>query len=341
MFGRNAWRTAARCNRSMRSYASNAPSHGGKLRIGYVPGPPLPIIPNITETIPLTARPAEHFATPLQFAQRHFALDADLIPQPEGTGALASRLKASEPERQLDVAFGLTEGFIADLGKTRAAGDDAGYALVGTYVQSPLRWALSTGGTRDDITSVEGLKGTKVGVSRVGSGSYVMSFVLAEEKGWGQEAFEVVPLGKFEELRRGVKEGSADWFMWDHTTSSKFWGNGELKRIGEIYTPWPSWTIAARNRIPTDELEEVMQKVNQGVQYFQENVDQAIEHITGTMHYSEKDAREWLATVRFSEDVVGVDPAVVDRTAETLRKVGVLGEGSGGSEEMVAILRGA
>ena len=171
-----------------------------------------------------------------------------------------------------------------------------------------------------------------------------MSYVLADQKGWfGGEgaAFEVVPLGKFAELREGVKSGKADWFMWDHTTTSKFWANGELKRIGEIYTPWPSWTIAARSRVPAEVVEDMMAKVNQGVKHFLEHEDEVIEHITTTMEYSEKDAREWLKTVKFSEDVVGMDPAMVDSTAELLRKTGVIKEGSGGSDWMVSILRGA
>lgn len=171
-----------------------------------------------------------------------------------------------------------------------------------------------------------------------------MSFVLADQRGWmeqGKETFEVVPLGKFEQLREGVNAGKADWFMWDHTTSQKYWENGELKRIGEIHTPWPSWTIAARSRVLSEELEDLMQKVNQGVAHFTANEEEVIRHITGTMHYSEKDAREWLKTVQFSEDVVGVDPGMVDQTADTLRKTGVLGEGSGGSDWMVSILRGA
>lgn len=242
------------------------------------------------------------------------------------------------------MAFGLTEGFIADLGKSKAAGQHAGYTLAGTYVQSPLRWAISTGGRRDDITDVEGLKGTKVGVSRIGSGSYVMSFVLAEQKGWmeaGTDTFDVVPLGKFAELREGVNAGTADWFMWDHTTTRKFWGNGELKRIGEIYTPWPSWTIAVRDSVARERAEEMMGEVNRGVARFVEDEEEVVRHVTGTMHYSEEDAREWLKTVQFSDDVVGVDPAMVDSTVEMLRKAGVLGEGSGGSDWMVSILRGA
>lgn len=288
---------------------------------------------------------AEHFATPLSFAQKHFGLDAELIPEPTGTGALSSRLKAHEPDRQLDVSFGLTEGFIADLGKTKSAGFDAGYQLAGTFVQSPLRWALSTGAARDDISDVDALKGTKCGVSRIGSGSNVMSFVLADQKGWLEgglvDVFEVVPLKTFEKLREGVTQGKADWFMWDHTTTSKYWQNGELKRIGEIYTPWPSWTIAAREQVPQEQMDDLMTKVNQGIEYFVENPEAAIEHITSTMHYSEEDAREWMKTVKFSEDVMGVDPAMVDDTADTLRKVGVLNDGSGGSDWMISILRGA
>jgi drug/metabolite transporter superfamily protein YnfA len=63
----------------------------------------------------------------------------------------------------------LTEGFVADLGKSRVAGDgDAAYGLVGTYVESPLRWAISTGKEREDVRDVEGLKGSRVGVSRIG-----------------------------------------------------------------------------------------------------------------------------------------------------------------------------
>ena len=45
-------------------------------------------------------------------------------------------------------------------------------------------WAISTGADRPDITSVDSLKGGRIGVSRIGSGSYVMGFVLADKHGW-------------------------------------------------------------------------------------------------------------------------------------------------------------
>lgn len=82
------------------------------LRIGYVP---------------------EHFSTPLFFAQKHFDLDAKLIAFPSGTGHMVTAIRAGE----IDVAIGLTEGWIAGLGKKDVQGD-GGYRLVGTYVLTPL-----------------------------------------------------------------------------------------------------------------------------------------------------------------------------------------------------------
>lgn len=284
----------------------------------------------------------EHFSTPLAFAQQHFSLDANLIPVPTGTGDLAARLKTTGEEDKLDVAIGLTEGFVADLGKSKAAGKTPGYGLVGTYVDSPLRWAISTGANRQDVNSVADLKGKKVGVSRIGSGSYVMSYVLADQQGWlgaGQKAFaEHVPVGKFDALRSAVRDSTADFFMWEHFTTKHYWDNGELKRVGEIYTPWPSWMIAARD--PTDErLQTMAEKINMGVQYYQEHREEAIGHITGTMEYSKRDAEEWMKTVEFTQDVRGVDPGVIDKTIEILRKGGVLDEKAGSGAEMAAIKR--
>jgi hypothetical protein len=82
------------------------------LRIGFVP---------------------EHFSTPLYFAQKQFGLDATLVPFLSGTGHMITALRSGE----IDVGIGLTEGWVAGLGKGDMEGD-AGYKIVGTYVDSPL-----------------------------------------------------------------------------------------------------------------------------------------------------------------------------------------------------------
>ena len=65
---------------------------------------------------------------------------------------------------EIDIGIGLTEGWITALGKQEGA---AGFKLVGTYVETPLCWAISTGIDRE-LNSDKELEGKKIGVSRVG-----------------------------------------------------------------------------------------------------------------------------------------------------------------------------
>lgn len=119
---------------------------------------------------------------------------------------------------EIDIGVGLTEGWVAAMGKAQEAQKDAGFKVVGTYVETPLCWAISTGARRDELNGVKDLKGKRVGVSRIGSGSYVMSFVLADQEGWLEpqsgSPFPVEPLNTFLNLREGVNNGTADFFMW-------------------------------------------------------------------------------------------------------------------------------
>lgn len=284
----------------------------------------------------------EHFSTPLEFAKKHYGLESRLLPFPSGTGHMVTALQAGE----IDVGVGLTEGWVAALGKAQAAREDAGFRVVGTYVETPLCWAISTG-SRRELNGIQDLKGKKVGVSRIGSGSYVMSFVLADQQGWldpssDSPPFPIEVLNTFSSLRDGVNDSTADFFMWEHFTSKRYYDNGEIKRIGEIYTPWSSWKIVAKNDllhpenwsttrnaskpILKDELEDALQKINKGVKHFEENQEEAIQYISTKLDYSEEDAREWLKTVRFAHDVRGVDRDVVDKTVGILQKAGVLTE---------------
>ncbi|KAI9670837.1 MAG: hypothetical protein M1829_004726 [Trizodia sp. TS-e1964] len=302
----------------------------------------------------------EHFSTPLHLALTRFALAATLRAFPAGTGHMVAAMRAGE----LDVAVGLTEGWIAGLGRatscssssaaaaeSAALDPDPGYRLVGTYVQSPLCWAIATGAAREDVVRVEALRGARLGVSRVGSGSFVMGYVLAEGLGWlarraegepSSSPFTVVPLEALAQLRAGVVSGAADFFLWEHFTTKQHFDSGELRRVGEIYTPWPSWMVVASTALlaaADGRLEAFFQKVDLGVAYFEGNVEEVVGLVVG-MGYSEEDARAWLPTVRFVKEVKGVDAEVVRGTMETLRKAGVLKPDRGmGVDEMIAFIK--
>lgn len=177
-------------------------------------------------------------------------------------------------------------------------------------------------------------------MSRIGSGSYVMGFVLADQHGWLPSSTDVAPysqfvvLDTFEKLRKAVNSGEADFFMWEHFTSKRYYDSGEIRKVGEIYTPWSSWKIVASTALMKDEkLEErvgfLFGKLDQGIKHFDENKEEAVKYISTELDYSEEDAREWMKTVRFPTHTEGVDPQVVESTVQILRKAGVLCEGKG------------
>ena len=200
-------------------------------------------------------------------------------------------------------------------------------------------WAISAGATRNDLTSVDDLKGGKIGVSRIGSGSYVMGFVLADQRGWlspsaSSPFSDTVVLDNFKNLRDGVNSDKADFFMWEHFTSKKFYDSGEIKRVGEIYTPWSSWKIVASTKLCSTgtmdhRVEEMFGKLDKGIKYFEENQDEAVQYISSQLGYTTSDATEWLKTVRFPAATRGVKSEVVDNCVAILQKAGVLEKGKG------------
>ncbi|PWY79621.1 uracil-DNA glycosylase [Aspergillus heteromorphus CBS 117.55] len=266
-------------------------------------------------------------------------------------------------EKEIDIGIGLTEGWVAGLaGKQQAQKDPAegGYKVVGHWVDTPLRWAIVTGREREDIQSVADLKDKRVGVSRLGSGSHIMSFVLAQQQGWQSDSLSTVPLGPFQALRNGVTGSdpaqpelppnpTAEFFMWEHFTTKPYFHPTEekpqppLKKIGEIYTPWPSWMVVAStstfsNVEVNGKLEQLLKFLDQGVKDFQADLPQVVQLLgTGELGctYGEEDATEWLKDVRFTGEVRGVQRAIIEGVVDVLKVAGVI-DTSMSNDEAVA-----
>lgn len=277
------------------------------LRVGYVP---------------------EHFSTPLHFAQRHGffeqqGLQVNLIPYPSGTGHMITSLESQE----LDIAIGLTEAFVR--GTLKDTSKPPSYEIESTYVSSPLNWAVSTGVHRDDINDLSQLEGARIGVSRIGSGSYVMSFVLARDQGFQSEPpFSSWPVcDTFAGLRAAVNASQCDAFMWEYFTTRAYYerANGraepELKMIGNILTPWASWVVVRATPLAPATMAKFQTALRGGIEHFRGHADEAVEFISTALPYSRRDAREWLATVRFE-----IAPArdAAQKAERVLRMSGVL-----------------
>ncbi|KAF9246690.1 hypothetical protein DTO006G1_1120 [Penicillium roqueforti] len=318
------------------------------VRIGYVP---------------------EHYLTPLHLALRSPAVSSlpfkiVATPFPSGTGHMITSLRGNE----IDVAIGLTEGWVAGLaGKQQASQTspdaDGGYKVVGHWVDNPLRWAIVTGRNRDEITGVSDLKDKRVGVSRLGSGSHIMSFVLAQQQGWKADSLTTVPLGPFGPLRDGVSgldaskpdqaaNPSAEFFMWEEFTTKPYFHptaerpNPPLKKIGEIFTPWPSWMIVASTALfPNPEkdqrLESLFQALDQGIKDFEADTAHVVKLLgTGELgcNYVEEDATEWLKDVKFTNATRGVDDKIIGGVVDVLKVAGVIDSAMSNDEAIQRVI---
>lgn len=176
-----------------------------------------------------------------------------------------------------------------------------------------------------------------------------MGFVLADEQGWLSSSpasksspyADTVALNTFANLRKAVNTGEADFFMWEHFTSKRYYDSGEIRKVGEIYTPWSSWKIVASTKLTEKGLDgrvtDLFEKLDKGIKHFNENHEEAVKYISTELDYSEEDAREWLKTVKFPEHTKGVDYEVVEKTVKILQKAGVLADGKGLSAEAMIV----
>lgn len=220
----------------------------------------------------------------------------------------------------MDLIVALTEGLVADIAK----GSDL--RLLGTYVESPLCWAISAG-ANSSIQTLEDLKGKKWGISRLTSGSHLMVFVLANQRGWNPEtdlSFEVK--GDFQNLRNSVNDGSTAAFMWETFTTKPFHDSGEIRRIGDIMTPWPCFMIAATKATidaKAQAIQATLAAVREACKIFHSEEDTMPGIVAERYGLKLEDARKWYAGVKISA-TKAISEAALERTISTLADVKVL-----------------
>jgi len=277
----------------------------------------------------------EHFNYPISMAidRRMYQTRAmpQFVIQRCGTGAMISNLK----NKSVDVIIALTEGLVSEIAKNRSD-----IRIIGTYVQSPLCWAISaakdsttTGPLKRPIRSVDDLDGATWAVSRMGSGSHLMASVLAATKGWKSGAkFQVT--GKFKALRDSVNAGDTDAFMWETFTTKPYHDSGEVRRVGEIYTPWPCFMIATRSDVIESrkkDLRELIMGMSRAAKAFNEESKTMPSFVAKQFGLKLQDAQAWYEKV----DIVSttkVDPQALLKAQAALVNAGVLTPAQGSLE---------
>jgi len=236
---------------------------------------------------------------------------------PEGTGKMAQKLESG----QVDMAIMLSEGAVARV----AAG--APFKVVGTYVQSPLRWGIHVK-KGSPLRTVADLKGKIFGVSRMLSGSHLMAHVLAHQQGW--DAAVDAPLKIVHTLdgaRKAMADGEIDAWLWEKFTTKHLVESGEWDIISEIPTPWPCFCFAASDKALAEKPEEIRKMVEATKTVAEEfktnHAGSTTSYVSEHHKLDTTDATEWLSGTEWA-CALQVDESTISKTQEALIAIGQL-----------------
>ena len=246
------------------------------------------------------------------FADAH--LDVEWVEQPGGTGAIAAALS----ERTLDAATILTEGAIA------AIVNGADLRISSLWVQSPLIWGIHVSG-KSGARTVHDFEPVRFAVSRLGSGSHLMAYLLAARDGFALTAEQLVVVGDIAGAREALRDNRADVFLWEKYMTSPLVHAGEFRRIDTIDTPWPSFAIAAHvDTFATraHELDRLIVTAQRAAAQFARH-PKAAERIVSRYGLTRRDADEWLDGYDFA-GATGVPAGLVDDVQDRLLRVGAI-----------------
>jgi ABC-type nitrate/sulfonate/bicarbonate transport system substrate-binding protein len=194
----------------------------------------------------------EHFNLPIHLAieKGEFqsrGVNVEWTTYKGGTGQMTKAFEDGE----IDVCILLTEGIINAIINGNPS------KIISNYVISPLCWGVHTAAD-NPLNNYLDIFDKNFAISRFGSGSHLMAIVDANTKDQQikPEKFKVIK--NLENALESLKKHETDVFYWEKYTTKPYVNSGELKRIGEFYTPWPCFVIAASDKILKEQPENII-----------------------------------------------------------------------------------
>ena len=263
----------------------------------------------------------EHFNEPWHDVLK-LASSATWISYPGGTGAMCESLQ----KKEIDCALLLTEGAVKYCLEKRDC------LLHSVYVASPLVWGVHVGEKSrfKDFTlssSESSDREVTFAISRFGSGSHLMAFVLARQMKWNRLRFEVV--GNLKGAQEFLQNTPDALFMWEKAMTDPLVKRGVFKRIGQVPTPWPCFVLAVRKDISTEQggrLKSILEEVKRACGSFKENRSKSIDRVVGKFGIEKHLVEEWFDQLRFGSEE-GFDQTglrMLEMVRDTLVTVGQL-----------------
>jgi len=231
-----------------------------------------------------------------------------------GTGQMIKGLQAGT----LDIAVLLTEGI------TRAILKGLDAKIIAVYVKTPLIWGVHAP-VNQGINQLDDLVASTFAISREGSGSHLMSYILAKQQGWDPTALSFNVVGDVYGGLWALNNDEAQGFLWEKYTTQPFVDQGKCKRIGEVLTPWPCFVIAVRNEVLQNEaalLQAILPIVQKRAQELK-NSDDAAEVLAWRYALKKDEVTAWLSKTEWSNQL-DVDQNDIQNVVETLHELNLV-----------------
>jgi len=233
-----------------------------------------------------------------------------------GTGQMIKGLETGT----LDIAVLLTEGI------TRAILQGTSAKIVDVYVTSPLQWGVHVP-FNSKIDSVNDLMNPRVAISRYGSGSHLMAYVLGEALHWDCSALTFNVIGDVYGGIWALEQEEADLFLWEKYTTQPFVDKQSCKRIGQVNTPWPCFVVACRASLMDNDkaiIQGIIEVVKSVARQIKEDVHSA-EAIAWRYHLAEPAVAQWLNETTWNTTALNIK-AAVHPTVEFLHRASLIND---------------
>jgi ABC-type nitrate/sulfonate/bicarbonate transport system substrate-binding protein len=218
-----------------------------------------------------------------------------------GTGQMIKGLETGT----LDIAVLLTEGI------TRAILQGTSAKIIDVYVTSPLQWGVHVP-FNSKIDSVNEFINPRVAISRYGSGSHLMAYVLGQTLHWDCSALTFNVIGDVYGGIWSLEHEEADLFLWEKYTTQPFVDKQSCKRIGQVNTPWPCFVVACRASLMENDnaiiqgIIEVVKSIAKQIKADQHSA----EAIAWRYHLAEPAVAQWLNETTWNTTSLDVKAAV-------------------------------
>jgi len=263
----------------------------------------------------------EHFNLPWKLAMEEglFRNEDIHLHWEDMTGGTGQMIRGLE-NKSLDIAVLLTEG----ISQAILRGLDA--KILQVYVTSPLKWGIHVPvGLEHENRDKSGEK--HFAISRTGSGSHLMAFVLADQKGWSFSDLKFNIIGDVYGGLWALQHKEADYFLWEHFTTKPFVDQEKVARIGDVETPWPCFVVAVRNDLLEKDkvvFQRICQIVNERALKLKQST-QALETFSWRYNLNLQDVRKWFQSVEWNYDGKGFDEELL-MTVDYLKKLKLVSE---------------